>query len=597
MTQPPNLFGVSPDEARRAGFTGTLVGSQAAPVNVTPAQPVIPPAPPARPPTFTLGPAAAKYGITRQSVLPPPPIAAEDMVEVYPGGPITSRAALAGPPPPTESGAPPASAPRPVAGGFGGIPPSATPFDVFQGGHLYPETLDEALGEIETARLQGLISDQKAEELRQKLPERMRAQQQSPEGLIQQGQRRSEAGAQERGDIQLNEAAYYADQQDQKAEALAGLQRNVGQRFATAEQQRRIVRQRQEQEYARYLGSIKAMEATSIDPMRSMRGANGVLARIAMALGAIPSSYSHTPNQAMEKINADINRDVQAQMADLDTKKAAVAARESVLGQLRSQLGDIDAAQAAYKAYAYDQFALWTKQQGAQSANQFTKARAGEMESRLREQADNFRTELALNARVAAIQEEQRRLALNAAAVAAKAKEGQLAWRRIRPDERSRIVPGLNGIALTDKDADELKGIDAGRRNVKQGLARMNELKQQYGTIAPGSTESALYESAKAQVIDGLKALNKGGALDDGAVAHYGGMISTPTGTHSPELMQQVAGAVDYAFKANADARGYLPAQMRAGRNEKGDVEEQIVVGEGEVGGTSGDPIQMGAPK
>jgi len=78
-----------------------------------------------------------------------------------------------------------------------------------------------------------------------------------------------------------------------------------------------------------------------IDPDRKLGGAAGKIgAAIAMALGAYGSAITGAPNTAMDIINANIERDIEAQKAKRTAKRGAVVAAQSQYDRNRQIFGD-----------------------------------------------------------------------------------------------------------------------------------------------------------------------------------------------------------------------------------------------------------------
>lgn len=111
----------------------------------------------------------------------------------------------------------------------------------------------------------------------------------------------------------------------------------------------------------------RAAQAATIDPhhLFTEMGTGGtILATIGVALGAIGAGFQSMggggvhPNQAMQIINSALDRDMHAQEANLNNKRASAG---SALAKLRDQTGSLEAAKLAYKQaglqYAQNQLA------------------------------------------------------------------------------------------------------------------------------------------------------------------------------------------------------------------------------------------------
>lgn len=101
-----------------------------------------------------------------------------------------------------------------------------------------------------------------------------------------------------------------------------------------------------------YEDAIRRVADRQVDPDRYFgRHAGGRMsAALAVALGAIGSSLTGGPNQALQIINAAIDRDIQAQEHDIQNARSAANMQGMALSQFRSILGDEEAAKAATRA-------------------------------------------------------------------------------------------------------------------------------------------------------------------------------------------------------------------------------------------------------
>lgn len=101
-----------------------------------------------------------------------------------------------------------------------------------------------------------------------------------------------------------------------------------------------------------YEDAIRRVADRQVDPDRYFgRHAGGRMsAALAVALGAIGSSLTGGPNQALQIINSAIDRDIQAQEHDIQNARSAANMQGMALSQFRSILGDEEAAKAATRA-------------------------------------------------------------------------------------------------------------------------------------------------------------------------------------------------------------------------------------------------------
>lgn len=153
-----------------------------------------------------------------------------------------------------------------------------------------------------------------------------------------------------------DQAGSYADQQSQmlatranalQQETLAAQQRQETQ---TAELQRRQTEvDKASKDYVKAAGSI--------DPNRFMHGGRGVLAAIAIGIGASGAALGKTENFAQKIIDHAIDRDLSAQQMTASAKKEALTQTQQAFQNYRSIYQDDTAARAAVRADAREVFA------------------------------------------------------------------------------------------------------------------------------------------------------------------------------------------------------------------------------------------------
>ena len=200
----------------------------------------------------------------------------------------------------------------------------------FQGGEYYP-----AGNEIELARLRGDISDEQA---RRAEVDRERWQNTVP-GLGAQMSRQQLANE----GAQLDTMQPYFDAQQAEGEARGDvLQRQ--QDFYRAEQlaqQERDEARRQEirrQEDA-YRLALQDVANSKIDPNRLTATGGQQFARaLRGALGALGAALLGRPNETAQDMAREIERDVEAQRQNLQTKKEGAEAQRSIMSVMRQPL-------------------------------------------------------------------------------------------------------------------------------------------------------------------------------------------------------------------------------------------------------------------
>jgi hypothetical protein len=111
---------------------------------------------------------------------------------------------------------------------------------------------------------------------------------------------------------------------------------------------------------ADYTRSIEDLRNSSIDSGRFLANqdtAGKIAAAVAIGLGAVGAAMSGgRDNEALKIVNAAIDRDIQAQQADFDSKKAVAGAKQNLFGMYMQQLGDARAAGIAAKTALLEKY-------------------------------------------------------------------------------------------------------------------------------------------------------------------------------------------------------------------------------------------------
>lgn len=120
----------------------------------------------------------------------------------------------------------------------------------------------------------------------------------------------------------------------------------------------------------------KAATEEKIDPGRLMSGGRGVMAGIAIALGAIGSAISRRGgNGALDIINAAIDRDIMAQKEAKDTK---VAGKLNLYNQHMARFQDAKSAELATRAQILEGAQMKMEELALRSGNKLTQANAAQ---------------------------------------------------------------------------------------------------------------------------------------------------------------------------------------------------------------------------
>jgi len=190
------------------------------------------------------------------------------------------------------------------------------------------------------------------------------------------------------------------DRQQFLDQQVAAAGREDAIRQAAAEREAEQQRQALEQDRAHamlgarqaYQNAIERVSSARLDPSRWFRdqGAGGTIAAtLAVGLGALGQAFSGGDrNLALEEINQAIDRDIEAQGADIESGRAAADLQGNMLGIMRSEYGDRDAAREAARAAMLRQVALQTQAHTADLADDEARLHADQTRAQL-EQAAN----------------------------------------------------------------------------------------------------------------------------------------------------------------------------------------------------------------
>lgn len=390
---------------------------------------------------------------------------------------------------PPNSGPPPGSgggvAVRPQSGGFGGFAPILPQY--------YPPDYAEQVIEAHAKGREKLTNDfftndMSPDELDQKLVEldKMR------DGELAKVQQFNNSFAGKQVGLDRHRMDAHGRQQDIKAQAHgmdAWAQQHRGMQMQRARkdydashEQFALRRERMMQnvgaEMDSYRAAAKDLANTRIDPDRYWKNkgtAGQIGAGIAMALGTAGAILTKRPNEVAALLQKKIEQDIDAQKTDLMSKKAGVAAQGNLVGMMRQRLGDVEMAEKAAKAHIFAQLRQRMELTANTAKSEKTRLAATALHAQFNDRVVGFEKELELQAIAKAkLLEQQRAMAAagaaaaraRAAAEAAKARSGILAELPLTPDMRKRLVHGA-GIALTAKDAEQLKGQIAGSKEAQ----------------------------------------------------------------------------------------------------------------------------------
>lgn len=179
------------------------------------------------------------------------------------------------------------------------------------------------------------------------------------QGAAQDAYDRGVAAAQE-------QAAYFKEMQDQQ--------------LRQASEQARL-REAQDTEKARALADIRATSDAianqKIDPeaiWKEKGDAARVMAAIGIAAGAFAASMNGGPNYAQQIVQDAVNKNIEAQQANLENRRKGLEKQTSLYGMMLDRFKDQDMALAASKASLYEQAEtkakMWAAKAGVDANNE-----------------------------------------------------------------------------------------------------------------------------------------------------------------------------------------------------------------------------------
>lgn len=272
-----------------------------------------------------------------------------------------------------------------------------------------------------------------------------------------------------------------------------------------AKQQRDSEIQREEDERAAlrhqsYLDeSLRMSDEISkakVTPDRFFRNAT-VGQQVAMGIGAVVggmlSGLQGGPNQFLDRLDRYVDKDIQAQLQEIDNKKAALSQRNSVFGQMMQSAGDRRLAAMQYRNASYEAAKGWinARAQALGTPEALTRAEqaANEIDQRLAGMNYDW-----ANQALAAYQANAR------AAAAARAAAEEKAWQRqmdltklgLEQDKLKIEAAKVQGDVVKDvekEDAAALRQTAAALSNkdVAQNRALINSVRQFIKTDAQGN--------------------------------------------------------------------------------------------------------------
>lgn len=153
---------------------------------------------------------------------------------------------------------------------------------------------------------------------------------------------------------QLDKLGEGADLQRELGQDKAGAQLQMSELRAAqalqmqrdAEDQQRIeadANARHEEFLAQSQKMADAIAAEKVDPARFLHNADAktqILIGLGSAIGGVDAAANGGPNKYLERLDAIVDRDFKGQLANLDNQRGALAARNTVFGQILAQTQD-----------------------------------------------------------------------------------------------------------------------------------------------------------------------------------------------------------------------------------------------------------------
>jgi hypothetical protein len=394
----------------------------------------------------------------------------------------------------------------------------------------------------------------------------------------------------DRGQIEGALAGGLYEQQAQQAERRAALeeQKRAELRAQQAEALERQTARRAalEAETTRYRQAVESARSSEIDPERMWKSkttGQKVLSTIAVFLGGIAQGLGGMggralPNAALERLNMDIDRDIEAQKANAGQKRDAVGLQGTILQMMRQRYDDDDRAGMAAKAAVLDRYASLTESMSLDAASKDARLRGAGLAAEMRRQRDELEKAL----QVSAIDQEEAdyRARLAAGAIAAQAAAAQqaqlqnLGWEDFDTDDaRKRVIPGLGLMAYTEKDANTIKDQAAQVGTINDALSDLAALLDR-GADIPGSKSAKEYEAKQAVLLSAINVAQGQGAISESDADRV--LKSVPNAAligsraNAKAALEATKGYMSNALRRQAMARGAVPIEKRIGMSGSG---------------------------
>jgi len=382
------------------------------------------------------------------------------------------------------------------------------------------------------------------------------------------GMQQEFAGEQQQAFEQVGSAMDDAAQQEQQAQAKF-------ETFRTSYREEQDKRAQQMRELDNEIASTK------IDPSRAWKNkhpAATIMSMIGIALGGFAHGFSggKIQNTALQMMQKEIDRDIDAQKSDLANRRASLAQKKTLYGMARERFGDEQMAHQWALKQMWAEPARAAKRMSLQLQGQKAQMGAQLIAQQAEEQAQLADLELKKLGQRAA---QQMALAkMRGAAAKPKAAPGQQ-WKKAGKGQESTYVPWLGGFAADKKTAGDLNQLRTSAQHLDGMLAELQQLSKKGSTFS--IDDRARAESLKAQAQMAWNRVAKLGALDKDTVAYLNNIIVNPL--HMTELgedakLKAAREGVASSVKSAVGAANITPGVLQTRLDEKGNVVRQYAI-------------------
>lgn len=342
------------------------------------------------------------------------------------------------------------------------------------------------------------------------------------------------------------EALGQAEELNQDISALNEAERVFEQRLDQQEQrsQERISRERRE--LSKLEETFKELGGAKVDPNNFWKS-RSTGQKIALGIGVFLSGLSGGQNNALKIIDNAINRDIQAQKDDF--RRQGESARNTYSLMVK-KFGSEEKAEQASLAMAYKNFQLKASMMGKRHSSKKIQGNALKLMGETQLKINDFASKMAK---------------ISGGAVAPA--RGLVEADQVRSeDERKRYVPLLKQMALTEKDAKELKEQSTAKIDADTLLTRAIQHRKQHGAEFLDRGAIAQGQSIHQSLVLKVKELGKLGVLSKDDMGIINGMIGESldsVGFVLPKLLE-VKNFIKSKWESTVKGRGLQTISEKA---------------------------------